>query len=225
MERFDCRAVMRKDDWLDGIPKDWEQVPLKYLVSCDNSGVWGEEEGILEKNIPICTTAHLDKSGNLNFDEMPVRSLSMEEYEYYRLQPGDIIVVKSSGSGSNIITGKSALFKESMPEFTFGNFLLRLRPNSKINPLFLYFFISSGITAERIRRMVSATTYPNLRVEEYLLSLIPLPPKEEQDEIAAKINSEIERIDLANQALKNQIENLAEMRNSIITRRVLGRSK
>ena len=216
---------MRQDPWLSNIPSSWEQIPLKYLVTSDNSGIWGEEEGILERNIPVSTTAHIDKDGNLDFDEMPIRSISQSDYDHYRCIPGDIIVVKSSGSGSNIITGKSALVLEGMPEFSFGNFLLRLRAKSEMNPGFLYSVISSGLTSERIRRMVSATTYPNLKVEEYMESLIPVPPLSEQEEIYKSILQKVVKIDQAATLLKEQLTLLGELRQSTITSGVLGANK
>jgi type I restriction enzyme S subunit len=213
---------MKTDPWLTGIPSHWAQVPLKYLVETDNSGIWGEDEGVLEVAIPISTTAHIDKDGNLNFEEMPIRSVNREDFEHYKCMPGDIIVVKSSGSGSNIITGKSALVTEGMPDFSFGNFLLRLRAKPNMNPGFLYSVISSSLTSERIRRMVSATTYPNLKVEEYLESLIPVPPLAEQMEIYESIANKISEIDSAANLLRNQLNLLAELRQSAITSQILG---
>jgi type I restriction enzyme S subunit len=216
---------MKQDPWLSAIPASWDQIPLKYLVDSDNSGIWGEEEGILEKNIPVSTTAHIDKDGNLDFDEMPIRSVSLSDYNHYKCIPGDIIVVKSSGSGTNIITGKSALVLEGMPDFSFGNFLLRLRAKETMNPGFLYSVISSGLTAERIRRMVSATTYPNLKVEEYLESLIPVPPLAQQEEIYQSILEKVSKIDTASTLLKEQLLLLGELRQSTVTSGVLGAKK
>ena len=204
------------------IPSSWTLLPLKHLVDCDNTGIWGEDPGSLDVDIPISTTAHLTRNNEFLYDAMPIRSLSLSDWRKYRCNPGDIIVVKSSGSADNIMSGKASLVTEGQPDFAFSNFLLRLRPKNLALSPFLQTFLTSNITVERIKKMVSTTTYPNLKVEEYLNSLIPVPPESE----AVRISQEVLEYETMFSRLysksERQILNLLELKTSLISRSVTG---
>jgi restriction endonuclease S subunit len=187
------------DDWIFSKPKEWKLLPLKHLVSVDNSGVWGEEPGVLDYDIPIATTAHLTRTNTFLFDQMPIRSLELRDLKKYVCRSGDLVVVKSSGSSDNIMSGKVCVVGEDAPTFAFSNFLMKLRPFDIKLSRFLQAFLSSHIGVERVKRMVSVTTYPNLRVEEYMNSLVPVPPE-----------SEIERLDRTIAGIENCYASLIE---------------
>ena len=70
------------DEFIGEIPKGWDLIKLKYVTQIDNSGVWGEEQGILDVDAPVSTTAHLTPNGNWLIDKMPIRSFSKADYEY-----------------------------------------------------------------------------------------------------------------------------------------------
>jgi restriction endonuclease S subunit len=115
---------------------------------------------------------------------MPIRGFAEAEAKRYLCKPGEILVVKSSGSISNVITGKAGIFTEDTPDFAFSNFLMRLTAkHKKVLPLYLFYLLTSHLTRERVKRMVAGSTYPNLRVGEYLSSKLPLPEIAEQSDI------------------------------------------
>ena len=111
------------------IPKGWRLIKLKYVSQIDNSGVWGEEQGMLDIDTPVSTTAHLTRDGNWLIEQMPIRSFSKADYEYYSGKNGDIIIVKSSGSATNIITGKAGFIDDFSEGIIFSNFLMRVKLN------------------------------------------------------------------------------------------------
>ena len=204
------------------IPSSWTLLPLKHLVNCDNTGIWGEEPGALDIDIPISTTAHLTRNNEFLYDAMPIRSLSLSDWHKYRCNPGDIIVVKSSGSADNIMSGKASLVTEGNPHFAFSNFLLRLRPKNLAMAPFLQTFLTSNITVERIKKMVSTTTYPNLKVEEYLNALIPVPPETEAGRISQEVLEYESTFSLLYSKSERQISNLLELKTSLISGSVTG---
>jgi len=211
-----------ESNWNRVMPSDWTLMPLKHLVICDNTGIWGEEPGTLDIDIPISTTAHLTRKNEFLFEMMPIRSLSTPDWHKYMCKPGDIIVVKSSGSADNIMSGKAVLVAEGDPDFTFSNFLLRLRPKKYAQAAFLQSFLTSNITVERIKKMVSTTTYPNLKVEEYLNALVPVPPEKEAIKIAVKIQEYEQYFDDLFGKTELQISNLMKLKTALITSSVTG---
>ena len=126
------------DEFIGEIPKDWGFIKLKNVAQIDNSGVWGEEQGILDVDAPVSTTAHLTPNGKWLIDKMPIRSFSKSDFEYYSGTNGDIIVVKSSGSATNIISGKVGFIDNRSEGIVFGNFLMRVNPyKEKYVPKFI----------------------------------------------------------------------------------------
>lgn len=207
------------DEFIGAIPEGWRSFKLKYIAQIDNSGVWGEEHGTLDIDAPVSTTAHLTPTGNWLIHNMPIRSFSKSDYEHYSGTDGDIIVVKSSGSATNIITGKVGFIDNASAGIVFGNFLMRVKPNSgKYAPKFLYYFLSSSITRERVKRLVSTTTYPNLKVAEYVSNSIPIPCSyDEQTQIANFLDHKTAQIDELIRAKERKIELLREYRATLIS--------
>jgi type I restriction enzyme, S subunit len=183
-------------EWIGKIPNHWEYLRLQWISEIENSGVWGEDDPFKNSvEIPIPTTGQLSKNGVWDYDKMNIRNVSLQEYQKYKCLFGDIVVVKSSGSSSNIITGKCGYISLNDNEkFGFSNFLMRVRP-TRINSKLLYYFLQSDITKQRIERMVSSTTYPNLKVEEYVKSGIFVPSKNEQNQIVIFLDEKTTIID------------------------------
>jgi len=211
-------------DWLGDIPAHWAVKPVKFLASADNSGVWGKEPDECESPLPVATTAHIDPDGSLLVDEMPRRCLSPSDASYYKCRVGDIVVVKSSGSATNVISGKAGLVGKNEAGMVFSNFLLRLRPSTDtIDTRILFRFLTSSIVKERIRVMVSTTTYPNLRVGEYLRFEVPVAPLAEQRSIAEFLDRETSKLDVFVVKVNQAIERLKEFRTALISAAVTGK--
>ena len=80
----------------------------------------------------------------------------------------------------------------------------------------------STLTRERIKRMVSATTYPNLRVEEYLSCTLPVPPIVEQHRLVKEVGNQILEIRHLSSLTRKSLDLLTERRQALITAAVTG---
>jgi type I restriction enzyme S subunit len=211
-------------EWLEDIPAHWEAKRIKHISSVENSGAYGVERGEGAVDLPVCTTAHVTSDGRFLIGDMPLRGFSTAEEARYFGRPGDLFVVKSSGSNTNIISGKLALVGEDTPRIVFGNFLMRIRPSiGVVRPRFLAFLLRSELTRERIQRMVATTTYPNIDVPEYVGSALAIPPVEEQDRITAFLDQETTRIDALVAKVRDAIGRLKELRTALISAAVTGK--
>jgi type I restriction enzyme S subunit len=204
-------------EWIGEIPSHWYTNRLKWISQVENSGVWGEDDEFQNSvNVPIPTTGQLSIDGEWYYDKMNLRNLTVLEWDKYKCIEGDIVVVKSSGSSTNIITGKCGFITEKDSEkFGFSNFLMRVRPN-KMTPKLVYYFLSSNLTKQRIERMVSSTTYPNLKVDEYSNSELLIPPLSEQEQIVSYLDTKTSQIDSLIEKTQRKIELLKEKRTSLI---------
>ncbi len=206
-------------EWLERIPTSWKALNLKHLANIDTSGIYGDEKDgdIFSK---IATTAQLSQSGVWNLEKMEQRYFSEKEYEKYSTKLGDVIVVKASGSATNIITGKAGYISEKDKGFIFGNFLMRVHAKNGYAPKYLYYFLISDVTRKRVELSVSATTYPNLKIPEYLSSKIIYPPVKIQEEIVYFLDKKTSYIDQIIEKKYKMIELLKEKRTAVINNAV-----
>ena len=155
---------------------------------------------------------------------MPRRGFTSEEVDRFCCKPGDILVVKSSGSAANVISGKCGIVGPDTPPFVYSNFLARFVANaSLIRPHYLFLLLTSYITRERVKRMVSTTTYPNLRMGEYRGALLPVPSLEEQERILEVVGAEVASVDTAITRLEREITLLREYRTRLVADVVTGK--
>lgn len=209
------------DEWLSEVPEHWDVLPLKHFAEVDNSGCYGVEPADGVHIRPVATTAQIDSEGRFDVGRMSNRGFSAQELARYECSPGDVLVVKSSGSAENIISGKAGLVRIDTPPFVFSNFLMRLRYRKDIClPSFLYSLLISHLTRERIKQMCSTTTYPNLQVGLYTSAKLPCPPLNEQTQIARFLDHETARIDALIEEQQRLIELLKEKRQAVISHAV-----
>lgn len=215
-------SIKRFDGEMENeLPQGWKQFPVKRISQCENSGAWGEDVGVLPISIPVATTAQISSEGEFQVDRMPLRSFNSIDAKRYRCNQGDIVVVKSSGSATNIISGKAGLVDNEV--FVFSNFLMRLIPNRNlVLPRFLYFALTSHLTRQRIERMVSATTYPNLQVGEYLAAQLPIPSIEKQQLLIDEIDANASKSKQVRLNTLKSVELLREFRRALISAAVTG---
>lgn len=208
-------------EWIEEIPSNWECKKIKYVAKMDDGGSWGADEDSMEINAKVATTAHITMDGRWMVDKMPERSFNKSEYERNSVKQGDIIVVKSSGSAENIISGKAGYVDKNVEGIVFSNFLLRISTDEKLfHSRYLYYFLTSYLTRQRIERMVSATTYPNLKIHEYFSSFIFFPDIEQQKKLVGFLDEETTKIDEVVAKKQKLIELLHEKRQALITRAV-----
>jgi type I restriction enzyme S subunit len=102
-------------------------------------------------------------------------------------------------------------------QFSFSNFLMRFKPDvKKVIPKFIYYFLRSHITRERVLRMVSSTTYPNLKVDEYISSKIPIPSITEQKRIVSFLDKKNDQFNSLIEKIEKKINLLKEKKNSLL---------
>jgi type I restriction enzyme S subunit len=196
-------------------------MPLKHVSTVDNSGCYGDDPEGFELTAPVATTAQINAEGKFNLAAMPVRGFREDEFNRYSCKPGQILVVKSSGSATNIISGKAGLVTQKEEGFVFSNFLLRITPDKNtVVPKFVYALLTSHLTRERIKKMCSTTTYPNLSVPDYSSALLPIPPLVEQIQIANFLDHETAKIDILIDKQQQLIKLLKEKRQAVISHAV-----
>lgn len=165
----------------------WQTKKLVSVLTLNHSGVWGKS--------PIGTNdTKVLRSTNIQNNEWvwgdtASRFITESEFKKYKLEEGDIIITKSSGSKDHI--GKCAYVTKEIEQMNcaFSNFMQRIRFDKEVvHPFFGFLFVSNPyIRIKLLEASTTTTGLRNLKVDAINDLLVPLPPLAKQKEIVAKI--------------------------------------
>jgi type I restriction enzyme S subunit len=143
--------------------------------------------------------------GNLDVESVPVRYLAQSELECIAHE-GDLLVVKSSGSATNIRSGKTAICPHELTgRIACSNFMMLLRPaKDKVEPRWLWRYLNGRDAKAFVQLIAGSSTYPNIKWSSYKNLLVPVPPFHNQQHIVAKLDEQMAALDRAEKALAEQ---------------------
>lgn len=117
-----------------------------------------------------------------NLDKKSVDNIASSDYV---LEYGDIVFARTGNT-----TGKSYVYSEKDGELVYAGFLIRFRINqSKANVEFIKYIAQSKRYWNWVKTMSQRSGQPGINAKEYSLFVVPMPPLEEQNRIAAILMS------------------------------------
>ena len=181
-------------EWLGEVPEHWKIVPLKSMLAQFVGGSWGSETGEDDEDAKCIRATDFDyRRLEANVDSAPVRSFPTREINRKRLCRGDLVMATSASSAARAVGAVVAFQSDALALPT--NFAARLVPRADVDTRFLAYLHNSLNTTGLTRSLTNQVTIANLDASAYLSSLGPLPPLDEQRDIAAFLDHETERID------------------------------
>ena len=168
---------------------DWVEATLGEMISYSIGGIWGDELGNSEIDVPVYRQTEFNDSGILTTPADAYRSISKSQLESRTLEHGDILIQKSAGTPT--LPGRVVMVPDlGQEKATFSNFLNLLRPDQTkciSRFVFLHFWLmhKSGGAFEFQR----GTNIKNLDLPSYLKEKIILPPLTEQTRIVEIITT------------------------------------
>jgi type I restriction enzyme, S subunit len=170
---------------------------LDEVIEFSDSGIWGGESVDPISDFRVFRVSDFKGDFQLNFSSPPHRSIPEHKQEKFRLKNGDILVVKSSGSAKQVVSGRVAVFDSNADtSYAASNFLLRLRPSADVDPRYLAYALGSPPIRETIADKVKTMTYPNLSFKIYRTLIVPVIPLHDQHRVAEFLRAFFERRDL-----------------------------
>jgi type I restriction enzyme, S subunit len=174
---------------LGPIPEKWSTIPLRGAIIREDSiaGDWGDDSGPVALN--VLRSTNFTNDGHFDLSDVAVRYFSTPKAEQLNLKTSDVLLERSGG-GPEQPVGRILIAQEDMPGFGFGNFIQRLRPNVEvIIPSYLRWVLHEIHRSGVIERVQYQTTQMrNLDFRDYQRLILPLPPRDEQQKIAALID-------------------------------------
>lgn len=192
-------AILRSDP---DAKKDWERVKLSDIVEIVGRGItpkYNEVEGLLVIN-QRCIRDGRIVFENARRHDLDLKSVSSSKY----LKLNDIIV-NSTGVGT---LGRTAFVDLIVEPMTVDTHVTIVRPDSKVNPVWLKYFISSSENI--IEDMAEGSTGQTELKREKLGALeMDLPPLHIQKQIADLLSVFDEKIELL-RAQNKTLESIAQ---------------
>ena len=204
-------------EWIGKIPSHWEFGRMKYELSRNDSGVWGENLENYDEGTIVIRSTEISIDGKWNLSNPVSRSINASEFQKCQLKEGDIVVTKSSGSFKHI--GKSVVVSKKIEGLNccYSNFVQRIRFKRYL-PILYHYILNSYFVREQYRFLTQSTTgLGNLdrsSLDEILLPFIPLNT---QPQIAQFIDNKISQIDSLIEKIQRKIELLKEQKAAFIS--------
>lgn len=146
---------------------------------------------------------------------------SSEESNYELLSINDILMVRSNGSRD--IVGKCALIDERVQGYTYASFLIRLRPNEKVEPKYLLMFLNSSLARNQLfTKAKSSAGINNINSKEISSIDIFLPTLPEQQEIVRILDDLLGREQRLREAADAVVAHIERMKKAILARAFRG---
>ena len=177
------------------IPISWEWCRLRDICSIFTGATFRKDEAKTDSS-GVCIL----RGGNILPFEIIQKTddiyLSPEQVKESILLKQNDIITPAVTSLENI--GKMARVEQDMPNITVGGFVFVLRPHYSDEWLskFLLFFMSSPSAIEFMKSITnkSGQAFYNIGKERLAMTLVPIPPKDEERRIVLKIEDLFDRI-------------------------------
>lgn len=197
------------------IQTKWELVRLKEICSFQN-GLWKGAKAPFRKIVVLRNTEFL-ANAKLNYDKAVEIEVEENKLIDRNLKFGDILLEKSGGSPDQAI-GRVALFDKLVGQYSFGNFIARIRSNNldMLNNFYLfnylYYFYQKGGT----KTYQYGIRILNLDFEGYKNIKIPLPPLDVQQKIVNKCEAVDKNTEQAQQTINDTKEQIKNKMQAVI---------
>lgn len=202
-------------DWLGTLPKQWTFRRLRFIAT--EPLMYGANEAAVldDEKLPRYIRITDVKGDGTLYDDT-FRSLEEDVATPYLLKEGDILLARSGAT-----VGKSFQYLASWGRAAYAGYLIRFRPDqSIIFPRFANYYFQTECYWACIRSTLIQATIENFSAEKYKDLKLPLPPKAEQQRIAAFLDWKTGQIDALIARKKELLEKLKEKRIAVITQSV-----
>ncbi len=186
-----AEALLTGKKRLPGFAGEWEERNIGSLFTSSVAGEWGQEADDTAFSIPVIRATNFSKLGGLDLrpEKIVIRAIPERKFTKVLLEKGDLILEKSGGSPDQPV-GRVRFF-DSEGQFTFSNFMNRLRPKRESDSKFLFYALDEFYNSKRVLEFQQQTTgIINLQLSDYLgFGVIPVPPLAEQQAIASILST------------------------------------
>lgn len=210
---------IQEDEIPFDIPDSWEWVRLSSLSSAIHYGYTASASPTGNSKLLRITDIQNDK---VDWKSVPFCSIKEKDLGTYQLKNRDILIARTGGT-----IGKTYIVRQLEEVAVFASYLIRVIPLQEVNEEFLKLFMMTPCYWTQLIDASSGTGQPNVNGQSLSKLILPIPPKEEQARILAKIEEllpKVEEYGKAQDALDKLNAELPErLKKSILQEAISGR--
>ena len=171
---------------------DFSEIETKYPKKLVSELITNSLYGSSDKAFYGESGYKILRIGNISFcnfllSDIKRINLSKKEFEKYKLQKNDFLIVRSNGNPK--LVGKCAVW-EKEEDYVYASYLIRFRfDETKVSPKFIMYFLSSKQGRKLIRPTAGGGTY-NLSATEFEKLSVPVPHPEIQEKIIGSFEND-----------------------------------
>jgi type I restriction enzyme M protein len=137
-------------------------------------------------NVKTVRTTDFDRSGGIDFSEIPAAKLDNETVTAHQLRPGDFLL-----SRSGEYAGLTAVFSEPGDGNAYipGAFLIRYRFDDRLDVNYLLALCCSGFGDKFVKLLATGSAQPNISGSAFGRLYVPVPPIAEQHRIVKAVSA------------------------------------
>ena len=161
-------------------------------------------------------------SGRIDASDLKVAQFTNDEIATYKLNTGDILIIRSNGSVS--IVGRCAVVSENDTNYLYAGYLIRLRPNKLLlKSEYLLNTFSLHSTRKQIELKAKSTSgVNNINTGEIQSLIISLCGIEEQKEIVEQLDARLSVVDQLDLIITTSLQQSEALRQSILKKAFSG---
>ena len=189
------------------LPSGWREVALGNAIDLTLSSVDKKSKGN-ESPVLLCNYTDVYKNSFIRSGmEFMAATATEREINRCTLAVGDVVITKDSEAHDDI--GVPALVRDNIEGLVCGYHLAILRPKpATIEGMFLLYSLSVDSAQEQFHSYANGITRFGLRKDDIGRVQIPLPPLQEQREIAGVLGALDDKIEL-NRRMNETLEGMA----------------
>lgn len=182
------------------IPEDWDTSLLSEVASVNEKSI--------NKNYENSNIEYIDVSSTFNGEVLETQQLALED---------------APSRAKRIVLSDDIIISTVRPNLKHFAFITKINPNliastgyavissSKINPRFLYYYLTTDKYTEFLSAIADTTTstYPAFNPDVLENSIVPLPSDNEQQKIASNLSSLDDKIEL-NHRMNKTLEEMGK---------------
>jgi restriction endonuclease S subunit len=205
-------------DWIGDIPEHWDVVRTRFVAQLESGHTPSKsnDDYWVDCDIPWVTTSDIKpfRSGRkiyLEDTEHKINELGLENSGARMLPEGTVFLSRTASVGFSGIMGREMATSQD-----FANWI----PSDEVLSEYLVYVFRS--MDQEFDRLTQGSTHQTIYMPDIRSFKMPLPPKEEQQEIVEHIQQETEKIWKLIDKVNEAVDLLKEKRQALITAAVTG---
>ena len=207
-------------EWLGDVPEYWVVAQLKFNTLVMQTGPFGSQlhaEEYVEDGIPLINPAHMIDGEIVPDSKVTVDESTQDRLAKHKLSEGDIIFARRGE------LGRCAIVQKYQEGWICGTGSLRATLNDKLISEYAYLLITSDGLISELSLESKGSTMDNLNTETLGRVRMPVPPRNEQNEIISYVSQVFGKYKILIESAEQAIQLMQERRTALISAAVTGK--